>query len=277
MDYLWLHKIVEDALIEDIGSGDITTQAILSEKAVATGKYYVKEPSVIAGLDAAKIAMQYFNKSEFTSFVKDGDKVKPGTCIAEVTGCAKSMLSAERVSLNLLQRSSGIATATRTAVEIAGKYGVKITDTRKTTPGLRAFEKYAVRAGGGTNHRNGLDSGCLIKENHIYMAGGVREAIRLARPNISHTLKIEIEVETVEDASIAAEENADIILLDNMDIKTLKQAVKVISKRAITEASGGIDLNNLEQIASTGIDYISMGSLTHSVKAVDISFIIKPD
>jgi nicotinate-nucleotide pyrophosphorylase (carboxylating) len=272
MNDLELDAFLRRALAEDIGFGDVTTEAIVPPDLRARGVVRVKEPGVIAGLDvAARIFALLDSRSAWRADVSDGawiDGVPRD--VAEVTGSARALLSGERVALNLLQRLSGIATAARRAVDAAGGR-LTILDTRKTTPGLRMLEKRAVRLGGARNHRFALYDGVLIKDNHIRAAGGVGEAIRRARSAVPPALRIEIEASTLAEVQEAVAAGADIVLLDNMTPAQMREAVNAIGGRARTEASGGITLDNLPEIAATGVDYASMGALTHSARALDIS------
>lgn len=266
-------SIIKNALAEDIGLGDITTNAIIAKNQQAKAKITVKGDGVIAGLDIAKeVFKQTDPKINFIPKIKDGAAVKKGKVIAEVSGSAKGILAGERTALNFLQHLSGIATMTSMFVaRVQGQgSGVKILDTRKTIPGLRMLEKYAVKMGGGVNHRMGLYDAVLIKDNHIKIAGGIREAVAWVKGQGSR--KIEIEAKTIAEAKEAIDAGADWILLDNMEIKTLRQAVKLCKKAGIkTEASGGISLNNISAIAKAGVDFISVGAITHSAPALDIN------
>lgn len=276
LDLRVIEPIVQAALVEDIGYGDITTQSVVAEDQMGKASLVVKEPGVIAGLDVAACAFRQIDKNlVITRLAKDGDAVAKGQSIMQVEGSARSILMAERVALNFLQRMSGIATRTSRFAEQVRYYNAKITDTRKTTPGLRILEKYAVRVGGGRNHRFGLFDAVLIKDNHIEMAGGVKEAIMAARHHIPHTTKVEIEVETLEQIEEALEVKADIIMLDNMTSEMMNEAVEMIAGRAIVEASGGVTEETIVEIAKTGVDYISIGALTHSIKSLDISLDIE--
>ena len=273
-------KLIKQALAEDVGSGDITSEAIISANQRARAMVLVKEPGIIAGLEIAKeVFRQIDSRIKFSPRVKDGAKVKKGSIVAVLSGPARGILTGERVALNFLQHLSGIATLTRKFVSRVAGHGsrVKILDTRKTTPGLRALEKYAVKMGGGVNHRFGLYDAVLIKDNHIKLAGGIQKAVMAVKAvKGSKALKakraIEVETKTISDVKEAIKAGADRILLDNMNIKTLREAVKLCKKAKIkTEASGGINLQNVRAIAQTGVDYISVGALTHSAKALDIS------
>jgi len=235
-----------------------------------------KEPMVLAGVAVAQRVFSLVDATlSFAANFSDGDTLAVGDVIAEVTGDAASLLQGERVSLNLLQRMCGIATQTARYVQELEGTGARVVDTRKTTPGLRVLEKYAVRVGGGTNHRTGLYDGVLIKENHIAAAGGILQAVRMARSYIPHTLKIEVETENLDDVKQALEAGADIIMLDNMSNDQMREAVQLIDKRAVVEASGGVNLQTIRGIAQTGVDIISVGALTHSVRAMDISMLME--
>lgn len=267
-----LDKQLEEWLAEDVGSGDLTSEALLPEEAVTTGIIHAKDTGILCGVEVARQVFRVLDPSlTFEALAKDGDKLEPGTLIAKVTGSARSVLTGERLALNLLQHLSGIATRTRKLADLAKPYGTRVVDTRKTTPGLRLLEKYAVRTGGGHNHRLGLYDAILIKDNHIAVAGGVKEALVRAKAYASHMTRIEIEVESLAQAKEALEGGADVIMLDNMAPDAMKECVRMISHRAVVEASGGIDEHNLEAAAAAGVDVISIGALTHSVKALDIS------
>ena len=267
-----IEKLIRNALREDIGTGDVTTASTVSPNAVITGKYVMKDDGIICGLDIVRRVFVAIDADvEYIPLKKDGDEVKRGEVVATVSGNAVAILSGERVGLNLLQHLSGVATCTKKAVEQVKGTKARITETRKTTPGLRILEKYAVRIGGGSSHRFGLSDGILIKDNHIVAAGGITAAIRSARLRAPHTLKIEIETETLDQVREAVGAGADIIMLDNMDCPTMMEAVKIIAGRAITEASGNMGSRDLAEVAATGVDVISIGALTHSVKALDIS------
>ncbi len=267
-----LDKIILNALEEDVGTGDITTLSTIPENRIAHGLYKAKECGVLCGIDVAKRVFELIDPTiEFTAIKKDGDLVNINDIVAEVKGKAANVLTGERVGLNLMQRMSGIATRTAEAVKQVEGTQAKICDTRKTTPGLRILEKYAVRVGGGTNHRFNLADGVLIKDNHIVAAGSITEAVKSARQNIPHTLKIEVEVETFAGLEEALNAGADIIMLDNMSCAAMKQAVKMVGGRALTEASGNMGDRDLREVAECGVDLISIGALTHSVRALDIS------
>ena len=259
-------------LEEDIGTGDLTSEALIPEDAVTTGLIHSKDTGILCGVDVARRVFELLDPSlEFTALAKDGDTLAYGTKIAEIKGSARSVLTGERLALNLLQHMSGVATQTKQLADIAKPYGTRVVDTRKTTPGLRQLEKYAVRVGGGHNHRLGLYDAILIKDNHIAVAGGAKEALARAKAYASHMTKIEIEVESLAQAKEAVQGGADVIMLDNMAPDEMKECVAMIGHRAVVEASGGINANNLAAAAAAGVDVISVGALTHSVKAVDIS------
>jgi nicotinate-nucleotide pyrophosphorylase (carboxylating) len=271
-----LSRIIEFALAEDIHTGDITTDTVVPPGRPARARLIAKEPMVLAGLDVARQVFLAVDPSlRFRAMAADGDHLPVGTVMAEVEGDAASLLKGERVALNFLQRLCGIATVTSRYVAAVAGTGARIVDTRKTTPGLRVLEKYAVRVGGGTNHRTGLYDGVLIKENHIAAAGGITEAIRRARQGIPHTIRIEVETETLDEVREALAARADIIMLDNMDTSTMKEAVAIIGGKALVEASGGVRLETVRGIAETGVDIISVGALTHSAPATDISMLLE--
>ncbi len=270
--YLHLRKIIKEALKEDIGFGDITTESIIPEDMISRAIIIAKEEGIIAGLPIAEEVFKLLDsKIEFKEFKKDGDEIKKGDIILEIKGKTKMILMGERTALNFLQRLSGIATYTRKCVDVVKPYGAKILDTRKTTPTLRILEKYAVKVGGGENHRFGLYDMVLIKDNHIRAAGGIKEAIERVRKRVSHVYKIEVEVSNLEELKEALESKADIVLLDNMDYDTLKEAVSIAKGKVMIEVSGKISLEDLEKIARLGVDFISMGKLTHSYKSLDLS------
>lgn len=269
---IMLDKLIMNALSEDVGTGDITTESTIPETARAHGLYKAKESGVLCGIGVAARVFELIDRDiEFTPLKRDGDRIEKGEIIAEVRGKATNVLTGERVGLNLMQRMSGIATRTAEAVAQVEGTGAKICDTRKTTPGLRVVEKYAVKVGGGTNHRFNLADGILIKDNHIVAAGSITNAVRAARANAPHTLKIEVEVETFDELNEALDAGADIIMLDNMSCEDMKKAVGIVNGRAVTEASGNMGDRNLKEVAECGVDLISIGALTHSVRSLDIS------
>ncbi len=270
---LLVEPIVRRALEEDLGrSGDVTTEAVVPNDAVTTALMNAREPGVVAGLDCAAIAFELVDAAlDVAVLVEDGARVSTGDGLLEAQGSAQAVLTAERVALNFVGRLSGVATLTRAYVDAVAHTQAKIADTRKTTPGLRALEKRAVRLGGGSNHRFGLDDALLIKDNHIAAGGGVTAVLKRARDWAGHMLTIEIEVDTLEqlDEALAADV-AQNILLDNMTLDQMRQAVALTAGRATLEASGGVSLETVAAIAETGVDYISSGALTHSAKTLDI-------
>jgi nicotinate-nucleotide pyrophosphorylase (carboxylating) len=276
-------EIVNRALDEDLGRGDITSRSIVRFGLNSRGSFIAKQDLVLAGLEIADLVFGWFDEYiQIESTVSDGDEIKADKVFARVIGDAQMLLSAERVALNFLQHLSGVATLTRQYVQAVAGTKAKIVDTRKTTPGLRILEKYAVTVGGGSNHRMGLDDGVLIKDNHLAMAGSVSEAVRRAREVTGHLHKIEVEVASLEQVKEALEVKADILLLDNMTPEMVGMAVQIVNeregenRRTLLEASGGINLSNVRAYAEAGVDLISIGALTHSAPSVDISFKIKP-
>ena len=265
--------LVERFLDEDVGRGDRTTEAVVDAGARGTARIEAREPTVVAGLDVARACFEVVggHQIEWRAEVEDGQTVEAMDVIARIEGPLRAILTAERTALNLLARMSAVATATRAAVEAAGDTSAHVVDTRKTTPGLRLLEKYAVRAGGGANHRFGLDDGILIKDNHIAAAGSVSEAVARARAAAPHGLKIEVEVQDLDGLDEALAAGADAILLDNMTPEMVRDAVVRAGGKALLESSGGITLENLKRFADTGVDLISMGALTHSARAIDMS------
>ncbi|MEB1808029.1 MAG: carboxylating nicotinate-nucleotide diphosphorylase [Bacillaceae bacterium] len=273
MNHLKVKEKLQQFFIEDIGEGDVSTSTIFSDDDIQTGKFIIKGEGVISGLQIIKLGYELLNPNvDVQLHYNDGDKVSFGTCVAQVTGPVKTLLTGERVILNLLQRMSGIATSTRTAVDTLNDDHTRICDTRKTTPGLRMFEKYAVRSGGGFNHRFGLYDGVMIKDNHITAAGSITAAVNQAKSTLGHMVNIEVEVETEEEVREAIEAGAHIIMFDNCPPEVMKEWVKLVPKHIVTEASGGIQVSNLGNYRNIGVNYISLGALTHSVKALDISF-----
>jgi nicotinate-nucleotide pyrophosphorylase (carboxylating) len=275
LDPALYREIVRRALAEDLGWGDATTEATVPPDRRARGVLLCKSPCVVAGLDvAAETFRQLDPRMDFQAERRDGEICRPGDPLAVVTGAAAALLTAERTALNFLQRMSGIATLTRRFVETAGGR-ITVLDTRKTTPSLRVLEKYAVRAGGGVNHRAALDDGILIKDNHIRLAGGIAEAVRRARA-ADRELPIEVEAQSLEDVDLALEAGVDIVMVDNMPIEAVREAVRRTRGRAKVEISGGVSLERIPELATTGAEYVSVGALTHSVPAVDISFELEP-
>jgi len=272
LDPIYVERIVKNALAEDIGSGDITTALTVPAFARADAVITAKASGVLAGVEVAQAAFAAADpRIIFEPMLEDGAEIEPGGTIANVQGGAAGILKAERVALNFLQRLSGIATLTAKYVAAVAHTKAKITDTRKTTPGLRVLEKYAVAVGGGRNHRFGLYDGILIKDNHIAAVGGIAAAVAAARAHAPHTLKIEVEVRNLEEMAEAMDAGADVLLLDNMPIEMLKKAVETAVGKVILEASGNVTLDNAAAIAETGVDLISVGALTHSAQALDMS------
>jgi nicotinate-nucleotide pyrophosphorylase (carboxylating) len=273
--------LVARAIAEDLGTGDVTTQALFHARVPASGTIIAEEPAglVVAGL---AVAIEVFAQTDpsltcFPSSFRDGDRVPADAAVLTVTGDGRSMLQGERVALNFLQRLSGIATLTTKFCDAVKGFSTRIVDTRKTTPGLRVLEKWAVTLGGGTNHRYGLADGILIKDNHLALAGGdIARACRLARERAPHGLKIEVEVQSLEAVQAALDGGADIILLDNMEVPAIRTAVERIKGRATIEVSGGVTLSNVREIAAAGPDLISVGALTHSAPAARFSMDIVP-
>lgn len=271
-----LLRIVDTAIEEDLGMGDVTTDSLIDPDWQAEGSILVKEPGVLAGLPVAQAVFRRVDPAiRFEPRIGDGARIQPGDVVGTVAGPANSILKAERCALNFMQRLSGVATLTRLMVDAVGEIPVRVTETRKTTPGLRALEKYAVRVGGGHNHRHNLADGVLIKDNHLEAmaaAGfGLPEAVRRARQRASHMVQIEIEVTSLDQIEDALEAGPDWILLDNMPPDVMREAVSRVAGRAKVEASGGITLDKVRAVAESGVDLISSGALTHSYKALDIS------
>jgi len=273
---LQIEEIIDRALAEDLGKGDVTTEALIPGDQQGTGSIVAKKEGILAGTEAAN---QVFHRVDpelkVEILLEDGARVKPGSKVAKVSGSIASILKAERVALNFLQRLGGIASETNRYVARVEGLPVRIMDTRKTTPGLRSLEKYAVRVGGGGNHRMNLGDGILIKDNHLVALRSqglnIKEIIAKARQNAPQRLKVEVEIGTVPEALEAVEAGADIVMLDNMNLEDMRKAVKSINGRALIEASGGITLDNVRAVAENGVDFISIGALTHSARALDIS------
>lgn len=267
-----IRELVAMALKEDLGSGDLTTALCIPLDTVVTGEFLAKEAGVLCGCAFLQESFAQMDPAVELEFLKaDGDEIKAGDVIARVAGPGRSILTGERTALNFLQHLSGIATATRSCVKAVAGTGVRIADTRKTTPGLRAAEKYAVRTGGGVNHRFGLDGGILIKDNHIKGAGGIAAAVARARKEAPHVFKIEVEVETLSELKEALKAGADIIMLDNMTLEQMAEAVRLVQGAALLEASGNMGERDLRAVAETGVDLISIGALTNHVRGLDIS------
>ncbi len=276
LDKALYRELVRRALAEDLGWGDVTTEGTVEDSQRGHGRLLAKEPCVIAGLDVAEETfLQLDPASVMVRHRADGDFCEAGTLVAEVTGRARALLTAERTALNFMQRMSGIATMARRYAEAAAGHPLVVLDTRKTTPTLRVLEKYAVRAGGATNHRFALDDGILIKDNHIALAGGVRQALERMR-TAAEDMVVEVEVRTLDELDVALDAGATRILADNMDLDTLAETVRRSKGRALVEVSGGVTLDRIPAIAATGADFVSVGALTHSSPAVDLSFKIAP-
>src|SRR6266481_2633618 len=269
---LLVEPIVRAALIEDLGrAGDITTDAIVPAEASIEAVIAARQPGILAGIEAGLLAFELLDPSIYIErFCEDGSRVEPGQAVARITGRARPVLAAERTALNLVCRMSGVATATRALVDAIEGHKARIVCTRKTTPGLRILEKEAVRLGGGANHRFGLDDAMLIKDNHIALAGGVGPALERARAHAGHLVKIELEVDTLDQLAEALEHRVDAVLLDNMDLETLRRAVTMVDGRAVTEASGRITPETAAAVAATGVDLISSGWITHSAPILDL-------
>jgi nicotinate-nucleotide pyrophosphorylase (carboxylating) len=267
--------LIRTALAEDLGAGDLTSRLTVPSDTPAQATIVAKEEAVVAGTGLiARVAARLGGGAEVTDHASDGTLTAAGDVIASIAGSAQTLLAMERVTLNLLQHLSGVATLTADFVAAVKGCGCRIVDTRKTTPGLRALEKYAVRVGGGFNHRMRLDDGILIKENHITAAGGLAAAVSAAQTGAPHGIKVEVECRTLSEVREALATRAEIILLDNMTVAELGEAVRVIGGRAVVEASGGVSLDNVRVIAETGVDIISVGALTHSVPAIDMSMLL---
>ena len=267
-----IEKLIDQALEEDIGPGDITTECLIPSDLKGSGKIVAKESLVLSGIDIARNVFERLDSHmTWQNHYRDGDVVACGATVVEITGKLRALLSAERVALNFLQRLSGIATQTRSYIDKLGNSHARLVDTRKTAPGWRVLEKYAVRVGGANNHRMGLYDGVLIKDNHIAACGGIKTAVARIRERISHLMKIEVEVTTINEVHEALAAGVDIIMLDNMRTSKIREAVGLIGKRAIVEISGGVTDIALEKLAQTGVDIISVGALTHSARCVDLS------
>jgi len=272
MNFDEVDKLIRLALAEDMPQGDITTDNLIPPEATSQGVFIAKERGVLAGLPVAERVFKLVDKTvNFTPYISDGTKIHPGDRLAAVAGPARALLKAERTALNFLQRLSGIATLTRHFVQALAGTSTRVLDTRKTTPGLRGLEKYAVRMGGGQNHRFSLSDMVLIKDNHLRLVGSITEAVHKIRERVGHRIKIEVEVTSLAEAQEALHAGADWIMLDNMSLEEMKEVVRLIKGQAVLEASGNITLEKARTIASLGVDFISVGGLTHSVKALDIS------
>lgn len=274
-DKEWLDDLIDVALAEDIGGGDVTTEAVIDDQKKAKAVWIAKQDGIIAGLSIAKLVFQKLDEEiEWKPAFRDGEPVNKGDTLLEFTGNCRTILTAERTALNIAQRMSGIATKTYEMVRELEKSSTKILDTRKTAPGLRKLDKMAVKAGGGVNHRMGLFDLAMIKDNHILAAGSISKAVERVRSKDSE-IRIEVETTTLEEVDEALESGADIIMLDNMSVEMMRKAVQRVDNRAGTEASGNVTLENVREVAGTGVNFISVGALTHSVRAFDISQRIK--
>lgn len=271
MNWFAVDDFLINSLKEDMPYYDLTTDSIVNDDSICSIELICKEDGIIAGLAIFKRVFELLGNIDISFNFKDGDIIKKGDIIATLKGNTKNILSGERLALNIIQRMSGIATLTNNLVKEISHTKAKLLDTRKTTPGLRMFEKYAVKIGGGVNHRYSLSDGILIKDNHIKAAGNITNAVTLVRNNIGNLKKIEVETESIEEVKEALLTNADIIMLDNMSIETMNDAVKLIDGATLTEASGNIDLSTIKSVAETGVDFISSGATTHSYKSLDIS------
>ncbi len=279
MDFLnsqFVDEIIKSAIYEDVGNGDVTTNSIIGTDEKAGAYMISKADGIVSGLPVAEKVFKYFDSEmKWNPAIKDGDRVQKGDLIVEFSGSLRAILTGERSALNFLQRMSGISTAASKFVEAVKEFNVKILDTRKTAPGQRMLDKYAVKMGGGTNHRIGLYDMVMIKDNHIKAAGSITSAVEKVRGNIPQGMKIEVETTTIDEVNEALEAKADIIMLDNMSLALMKECVEIIDHKALVEASGGVVLDKIKLIAETGVDFISVGALTHSVKALDLSQYVK--
>ncbi|WP_332694211.1 carboxylating nicotinate-nucleotide diphosphorylase [Halalkalibacter lacteus] len=276
MNNILVKKQLESFLLEDLGEIDITSESAISQEATGQAKLVAKENGIMAGADIWTIGYSIIDRSiSVNVFIKDGESFQKGDTIAQFTGKVIPMLAGERVLLNILQRMSGIATMTQAAINTLDDPAIRICDTRKTTPGLRMFEKYAVRCGGGFNHRRSLSDAVMLKENHILACGGITNAVNTVRAQIGHMVKVEVETTNEAEVKEAIAAKVDVIMFDNATPAEIKDYVKLVPGSIKTEASGGITLENLSSFQGTGVDYISLGCLTHSVKATDISFLLE--
>ncbi|MGG1628921.1 carboxylating nicotinate-nucleotide diphosphorylase [Rossellomorea sp. NRS-1567] len=272
MNKMKLKSMLEEFYREDLGDGDLSSEILFSQDEEGSFSFLMKENGIFCGKDVIEVGFGLFHPSIQTSvFIEDGERVETGQLIAEIRGPMRDLLQAERVVLNLIQRMSGIATETHRAVQQVKGSGVRLCDTRKTTPGLRMLEKYAVRTGGGFNHRNGLYDAVMLKDNHISFAGSITNAVKKVKSHIGHMVKVEVEIETREQLVEAIESGADVIMFDNCSPEAIREWIPLVPSHIVTEASGGITRESLSAYAVTGIHYISLGYLTHSVKSLDIS------
>lgn len=276
LNKFYIDSIIKTAIEEDINNIDVSADMLIPENQRNDSYFIAKDDGVLCGLDCAMRVFTLLDDTfTFTAFKKDGDKVNKGDIIVEFNGKTRELLKGERTALNIIQHMSGIATATSKAVLACEGTGAQVADTRKTLPGLRAMQKYAVFCGGGRNHRFNLSDGAMLKDNHIDACGGIIPAVELLRSKLGHMVKIEVETRNFEEVKQAVKAGADVIMLDNMNCEQMAQAVKIIDGKALTEASGNITLENIAEVAKTGVDIISLGALTHSVKAFDISMKMK--
>lgn len=276
LDRFLIEDTLKRALIEDMNNGDITSDCLIPDELEGKAIITAKQDGVISGLDVSKAVFEIVDSNlKVKLLISDGERVSVGVDVLKVKGSIRSILKAERVALNFLQRMSGISTKACEISKLVEGTGVRVVDTRKTTPGLRIFEKYAVAKGGAFNHRFNLSDAVMIKDNHIEAVGDIAEAVRLIKQNISHTAKVEVEVKNLRELSEALDSNADIIMLDNMSLDDMKSAVEIADKRAILEASGNITEENIRAVADTGVEVISIGALTHSYNSMDLSLNIK--
>ena len=272
-----VNALIDLALSEDIGPGDITTDNLVARGSTGHGVVKAKEPLVISGLEIARLVFQRLDPLVgFEAYFSDGDRVRNGDRVLAVSGSMRALLTGERTALNFLQRLSGIATCVRAYVDALGDRKVRLVDTRKTAPGWRVLEKYAVRVGGAHNHRTGLYDGVLIKDNHIAAAGGLIQAVKTIRASVSHLVRIEVETADLDQVREALAAKVDVIMLDNMSLAQIREAVAIIDRRALVEVSGGVNREALGQLADSGVDLISVGALTHSARSVDLSMQIAP-
>lgn len=272
LNKLYVKEHVKNALLEDIGYGDITTENLADENIFFEGQLNTRSNGILCGCDVFKTVFETLSdKVDIKFYFKDGDKIKKGDKIADISGPARDLLMGERVALNYIQRMSGIATETRKYQDAISPYSAKIVDTRKTTPNFRAFEKYAVKTGGGALHRFNLSDCAMIKDNHIRIAGSLSNAVNKLRANISHAHKIEVECDTLEQVKEAVNLNVDIIMLDNMPVDIMKKAVEIINHRAVVEASGNVNIETVNEIASTGVDIISSSAIVAKAPTLDLA------
>lgn len=272
LNFLVIDKIIKDALVEDMPYGDVTTQLLIPQESISSAVFLSKENGILCGIDVAKRVFEILDSNiKFEKLKTDGDYIQKGDVLAKIQGNTRAILMGERLALNLLQRMSGIATFTNMLAQKIKGYKATVTDTRKTIPLLRILDKYAVFVGGGKNHRYSLSDAVLIKDNHIKAVGSITEAVKRAKENVPHTMKVEVEVRNMQEFEEALLSGADIIMLDHFTVDEMKKAVEKAEGRVLIEASGNINIDNIEEIAKTGVDIISVGSITHSVKSLDIS------